>query len=54
MLQQFLIPKLEEDDQKWRIHFQEDGAPPPLNILEKFASTLTPVSQVYGLIERRR
>jgi hypothetical protein len=26
MLQQFLIPQLEEDDQEGRIHFQQDGA----------------------------
>jgi hypothetical protein len=25
MLQQFLIPQLDEDDQKGRIHFQQDG-----------------------------
>ena len=28
MLQEFLIPQLDEDDQKGRIHFQQDGAPP--------------------------
>jgi hypothetical protein len=28
MLQQFLIPQLDEDDQKGRIHFQQDDAPP--------------------------
>jgi hypothetical protein len=28
MLQQFLIPQLDEDDQEGRIHFQEDGAHP--------------------------
>jgi hypothetical protein len=28
MLQQFLVPQLNEDDQKGRIHFQQDGAPP--------------------------
>jgi len=28
MLQEFLIPQLEEDDQEKRIHFQQDGAPP--------------------------
>ena len=28
MLQQFLIPQLDEDDQEGRIHFQQDGAPP--------------------------
>jgi hypothetical protein len=27
MLQQFLIPKLDEDGQKGRIHYQQDGAP---------------------------
>jgi hypothetical protein len=26
MLQQFLIPQLDEDDQERRIHFQQDGA----------------------------
>jgi hypothetical protein len=29
MLQQFLIPQLDEDGQEGRIHFQQDGAPPP-------------------------
>jgi hypothetical protein len=28
MLQEFLIPQLDEDDQERRIHFQQDGAPP--------------------------
>jgi hypothetical protein len=28
MLQQFLIPQLDEDDQEGRIHFQKDGASP--------------------------
>jgi hypothetical protein len=28
MLQEFLIPQLEEDDQERRIHFQQDGTPP--------------------------
>jgi hypothetical protein len=28
MLQQFLIPQLDEDDQEGRIHFQQDGTPP--------------------------
>jgi hypothetical protein len=28
MLQQFLIPQLDEDDQEGRIHFWQDGAPP--------------------------
>jgi hypothetical protein len=28
MLQQFLIPQLDEDDQEGPIHFQQDGTPP--------------------------
>jgi hypothetical protein len=28
MLQQFLIPQLDEDNQEGRIHFQQNGAPP--------------------------
>jgi hypothetical protein len=28
MLQQFLIPQLEEDDQEGCVHFQQNGAPP--------------------------
>jgi hypothetical protein len=28
MLQQFLIPQLDEDNQEERIHFQQAGAPP--------------------------
>ena len=28
MLQEFLIPQMDEDDQEGRIHFQQDGAPP--------------------------
>ena len=28
MLQEFLIPQLDEDDQEGRIHFQQDVAPP--------------------------
>jgi hypothetical protein len=27
MLQEFLIPQLDEDDHEGRIHFQQDGAP---------------------------
>jgi hypothetical protein len=27
MLQEVLIPKLDENDQERRIHFQQDGAP---------------------------
>jgi hypothetical protein len=33
MLQQFLIPQLDKDDQKGCIHFQQDGTPP--HYLEK-------------------
>ncbi|XP_021913946.1 uncharacterized protein LOC110827027 isoform X2 [Zootermopsis nevadensis] len=44
MLQQFLIPQLDEDDQEGRSHFQEDGA--PLVTSEKCTSTSTTVSQV--------
>jgi len=46
MLQDFLIPQLDEGDQEGRIHFQQDSA--PLINLEKCASTSTPVSQVGG------
>jgi hypothetical protein len=28
MLQQFLIPQLDEDDKEGLIHFKQDGAPP--------------------------
>jgi hypothetical protein len=28
MLQHFLIPQLDKDDQEGRIHFQQDGTPP--------------------------
>jgi hypothetical protein len=28
MLQEFLIPQLDKDDQERCIHFQQDGAPP--------------------------
>ena len=46
MLQEFLIPQLDEDDQEGRIYFQQDGA--PLITLEKCVSTSTPVSQFGG------
>jgi hypothetical protein len=46
MLQEFLIPQLDEDDQEGRIHFQQDCA--PLITLEKCASISTPFSQVGG------
>jgi hypothetical protein len=52
MLQQFLIPQLDEDDQERRIHLQHT-AHPHITLL-KCASTSTPVSQVGGLVERRR
>jgi hypothetical protein len=45
MLQQFLIPQLDEDDQEGRIHLQQDGAPPHY---------LGEVSQVGGLVEQCR
>jgi hypothetical protein len=50
MLQQFLIPQLDDDDQDGRSHFQQDGV--PLIILEKYGSTSESVSQV-GLVVRR-
>jgi hypothetical protein len=49
MLQQFLIPQLDEDDQQGRIHFQQDTAH-PLIIIDKWASTSAPISQVGGLV----
>jgi hypothetical protein len=52
ILQQFLISELDEDDQEGRIHFQQDAH--PLITLKKCASNSTPVSQVCGLVERRR
>jgi hypothetical protein len=43
MLQQFLIPQLDEDDQEGRIHFQQDGAPPHyLGEVHKYLSTRFP------------
>jgi hypothetical protein len=48
MLQQFLFAQLDEDDQKGRIHSQQDIT------LEKWESTSTPVSPVGGLVQRRR
>jgi hypothetical protein len=51
MPQQFLIPQLDKNDQEGRIHFQQTAHPP---ITLKCASTSTPVSQVGGLVERRR
>jgi hypothetical protein len=52
MLQQFLIPQLDEDEQEGCIHFQQDGAPPTVTL--ENASTPISVSQVGGLVERRR
>jgi hypothetical protein len=49
VLQQFLIPQLDEDDQEGRIHFQQDSD--PLITLKKCSSTSTPISQVGGLVE---
>jgi hypothetical protein len=46
MLQEFLIPQLNEDDQEGRIHFQQDCA--PLITLAKCAIISAPVSQVGG------
>jgi hypothetical protein len=48
MLQQFLIPQLDEDDQGRRSKTAH-----PLITLKKCASTSTPVSQIGGLVERR-
>jgi hypothetical protein len=43
MLQQFLIPQLDEDDKEGRIHFQQDGAPPHyLGEVREYLSTRFP------------
>jgi hypothetical protein len=43
MLQEFLIPKLDEDDQEGRIHFQEVGASPHyLGEVCEYLNTLFP------------
>jgi hypothetical protein len=43
MLQQFLDPRLDEDDQEGRIHFQQDGAPPhDLEEVRKYLNTRFP------------
>jgi hypothetical protein len=52
MLQQFLIPQLDKDDQEGRIHFQQDAIPP--HYLEKAREYLNTLSQVAGLVDRRR
>jgi hypothetical protein len=51
MIQQFLIPQLEEDDQEGHSHFQQDGTPP--HYFEEVC-TSTPVAQVVELVERRQ
>ena len=44
MLQEFLIPQLDEDDQEGRIHFQQDGAPPHyLGEVREYLNTRFPV-----------
>jgi hypothetical protein len=46
MLQQFLIPQLNEDDQG-RIHFQQDGAPPHyLAEVHEYLNTLSPYQRI--------
>jgi hypothetical protein len=52
MLQQFITPQLDEDDQGGRIPFGK--AAHPHIILEKGVSTSALVSQVGGLVERSR
>ena len=43
MLQEFLIPQLDEDDQEGCIHFQQDGAPPHyLGELREYLNTRFP------------
>jgi hypothetical protein len=43
MLQQLLIPQLDEDDQEGRIHFQQDGPPPHyLEELREYPNTRFP------------
>jgi hypothetical protein len=50
MLQQFLIPQLDEDDQEGRIHFQQDGARPHyVWDVHEYLNT-----QVGALVELRR
>jgi hypothetical protein len=52
MLQQFLIPQLDEDDREGCIHFQQEGAPP--HYLEEVREYSTPLSQVSGLFKWHR
>jgi hypothetical protein len=43
MLQQFLIPQLDEDDKEGRIHFRQDGVPPHyLEQVREYLSTSFP------------
>jgi hypothetical protein len=43
VLQRFLIPQLDEDDQEPSIHFQQDGAPPHyLEEVRKYLNTRFP------------
>jgi hypothetical protein len=42
MLQQFLIPQLDEDDQEGCIHFQHDGAPPHYLEVREYLNTRFP------------
>jgi hypothetical protein len=52
MLQQFLIPQLDKDDQEGRIHFQQNGTPRQyLGEVHEYLSTRFPAG---GLVERRR
>jgi hypothetical protein len=52
MLQQFLIPQSDEDDQEDA--FTSSKTAHPHITLKKCASTSTPVSQIGGLVEQRR
>jgi hypothetical protein len=42
MLQQFLIPQLDEDDWEVRIHFQQDGTEHYLGEVREYLSTNFP------------
>ncbi|PNF19071.1 hypothetical protein B7P43_G11300 [Cryptotermes secundus] len=39
MLQESLIPQLDEDDQEGRIHFQQDGTPPHYHEVREYLNT---------------
>jgi hypothetical protein len=46
MLQQFLIPQLDENDQDGRIHFQQEGAPPDyLEEVREYLNTRFPIGR---------